>query len=80
MTWLRISFRCHGSHCFMPIYDYICEDCGHELLDVIQKILDLPLEFCPECGGQIRRQITAANFVLKGDGWYKPSPSKDEKD
>ena len=64
----------------MPIYDYVCEDCGQELLDVIQKMLDLPLEFCPECGGHIRRQITSANFVLRGDGWYKSSPSKDEKD
>ena len=64
----------------MPIFDYVCEVCGHEVLDVLQRMSDLPLEFCPECGGHIRRQITSANFVLKGEGWYKPSPSKDEKD
>ena len=25
------------------------------------------LEFCPTCGGHIRRMITSANFVLKGE-------------
>ena len=80
MTWLRRSFLCHGKRCFMPIYDYICEVCGKEVIDVIQRMDDPPLEFCPMCGGHIRRMVTSANFVLKGEGGYKPSPSKDEKD
>ena len=53
----------------MPIYDYICEVCGKEVIDVIQRMDDPPLEFCPMCGGHIRRMVTSANFVLKGEGW-----------
>lgn len=55
----------------MPIYEYRCEACGHEL-DALQKISDPPLTDCPECGASaFKKQLSAAAFRLKGSGWYE---------
>jgi putative FmdB family regulatory protein len=55
----------------MPIYEYRCEACGHEM-DVMQKMSDAPLEQCPECGKPaLKKMISAAGFRLKGGGWYE---------
>ena len=55
----------------MPIYEYECQDCGHQL-EAIQKISDDPLKDCPECGqAALQKQISAAGFRLKGGGWYE---------
>lgn len=55
----------------MPIYEYQCQGCNHEL-ERLQKISDEPLSVCPECGEpQLRRKISAAGFRLKGGGWYE---------
>ncbi|CAB3757986.1 FmdB family zinc ribbon protein [Paraburkholderia humisilvae] len=54
----------------MPIYSYRCESCGFGK-DVLQKLSDVPLTRCPECGAEtFRKQVTAAGFQLKGSGWY----------
>jgi len=55
----------------MPIYEYRCESCQHEL-ETIQKISDPPLSDCPSCGEPaLRKKISAAGFRLKGSGWYE---------
>ena len=55
----------------MPIYEYRCEHCGHEL-EKMQKISDAPLTDCPECGQPaLKKLISAAGFRLKGGGWYE---------
>ncbi len=55
----------------MPIYEYRCESCGHEL-EAIQKISDAPLSDCPECRQPtLKKLISAAGFRLKGSGWYE---------
>jgi len=55
----------------MPIYEYQCKVCNHEL-EAIQKISDEPLTLCPECGrAQLAKRISAAGFRLKGGGWYE---------
>lgn len=55
----------------MPIYEYECQDCGHQM-EAIQKISDDPLKDCPECGkASLKKQISAAGFRLKGGGWYE---------
>lgn len=55
----------------MPIYEYRCEHCGHEL-ERMQKVSDPPLTDCPECGEPaLRKKISAAAFRLKGGGWYE---------
>ena len=55
----------------MPIYEYRCENCGHEL-EAVQKISESPLVTCPECGADaLKKRISAAGFRLKGGGWYE---------
>ena len=55
----------------MPIYEYGCDNCGHEL-ESLQKISEQPLVYCPECGdAALRRKVSAAAFRLKGTGWYE---------
>jgi putative FmdB family regulatory protein len=55
----------------MPIYEYRCAACGHEL-EALQKMSDGPLRKCPECGkSQLRRMVSAPSFRLKGGGWYE---------
>lgn len=55
----------------MPIYEYRCGSCGHEL-EALQKISDAPLTDCPECKqASLAKQISAAGFRLKGSGWYE---------
>jgi putative FmdB family regulatory protein len=55
----------------MPIYEYVCRKCGHEL-ERLQKISAEPLTDCPECGeAALARKISAAGFRLKGGGWYE---------
>lgn len=54
----------------MPIYEYRCQDCGHQL-EALQKISDGPLKTCPECGTEtLRKLVSASAFILKGSGWY----------
>ncbi|UTA49096.1 zinc ribbon domain-containing protein [Simiduia sp. 21SJ11W-1] len=55
----------------MPIYEYRCGSCGHEL-EALQKISDAPLTDCPECKqASLAKQVSAAGFRLKGGGWYE---------
>lgn len=55
----------------MPIYEYQCDACGHEL-EAIQKMADAPLTDCPDCSKPaLVRKVSAAGFRLKGGGWYE---------
>ena len=55
----------------MPIYEYRCGSCSHEL-EALQKVNDSPLRKCPECGRlTLRRLMSAPAFRLKGGGWYE---------
>lgn len=54
----------------MPIYEYACSACGHEL-EVLQKLSDPKLVTCPECHRDtLAKKVSAAGFQLKGSGWY----------
>ena len=54
----------------MPIYAYKCSSCGHAQ-DVLQRVSDAPLTVCTACGAPtFAKQLTAAGFQLKGNGWY----------
>lgn len=73
----------------MPIYGYQCQACGHDF-EVMQKINDPAPDTCPACGkSDVRKQLSAAGFQLKGKGWYatdfktgtgKGDQSTDKKD
>ena len=55
----------------MPIYEYRCAECGHEM-EKLQKISDAPLTDCPACGKPaLQKLVSAAGFRLKGGGWYE---------
>ncbi len=55
----------------MPIYEYQCEECQHEL-EALQKMSDDPLKKCPSCGDEaLTKKISAVAFRLKGSGWYE---------
>jgi putative FmdB family regulatory protein len=71
----------------MPIYEYQCSLCGHQL-EVLQKVSDDPLTECPNCHkASLNKLISSTSFQLKGTGWYvtdfrdkgkpKSSPPKD---
>ena len=54
----------------MPIYGYQCQVCGHEF-ELMQKMSDPAPSVCPACGKpDVRKQLSAAGFQLKGSGWY----------
>ena len=59
----------------MPIFEYKCKSCG-KVFEVI-VFNDNDLVGCPECGhivDKVDKQISrSTGFILKGDGWYKPS-------
>ena len=70
----------------MPIYEYQCLACGHEM-EKLQKMSDAPLVDCPDCQEpELKKKISAAGFRLKGTGWYetdfknKKSPAKKSSD
>jgi putative FmdB family regulatory protein len=55
----------------MPIYEYTCDSCGHEL-EALQGLNDDLLSDCPECGqSALRKRISRVAFRLKGSGWYE---------
>jgi len=63
----------------MPIYEYICAGCGHEL-DALQKLSDELLVHCPHCGEpQLKRKLSAPRFRLKGSGWYETDFKNDKR-
>lgn len=63
----------------MPIYEYRCERCGHEL-EKLQRLSEAPLVDCPACGqAGLKRLISAAGFRLKGGGWYETDFKQGQK-
>lgn len=53
----------------MPLYEYKCEACGHHL-EALQQVSEPPLTTCPECGGELKKLLSAPAFQFKGSGWY----------
>ena len=63
----------------MPTYEYECSGC-RRVFEVKQRISEPPLTTCDACGGPVRRLLSAAPFILKGDGWYVTDyPSESRK-
>ncbi len=63
----------------MPIYEYRCDSCGHEL-EALQKISEDPLKQCPACEAvALRRLMSAPSFRLKGGGWYETDFKSDKE-
>lgn len=53
----------------MPLYEYECFVCSKRF-ERIQRFSDDPVKTCPECGGAVRRLLSAPALQFKGSGWY----------
>jgi putative FmdB family regulatory protein len=63
----------------VPTYEYECGAC-HRTFEVRQRISEPALTTCDVCGGPVHRLLSAAPFILKGEGWYVTDyPSESRK-
>jgi putative FmdB family regulatory protein len=53
----------------MPIYEYRCDSCGFQK-EHLQKMSDRSSPPARIAAGKLRKQLSAAGFQLKGNGWY----------
>ena len=53
----------------MPLYEYECFVCQHRF-ERIRRVEDASDMTCPECGGSVRRLLSAPALQFKGSGWY----------
>lgn len=60
----------------MPLYDYKCDACGHELTDVHQSMKDDALTLCPHCKKdalyrvpQVTSNVFVSNVTTMGQVW-----------
>lgn len=56
----------------MPIYEYVCTACGHQL-EVIHGVNDPGPGVCPNCGaeGELKKAFAPPAIVFRGSGWAK---------
>jgi putative FmdB family regulatory protein len=54
----------------VPIYDYVCESCGH-VMEVVHGINAAGPTECPECGGVLAKVFAAPAIHFRGSGWAK---------
>jgi putative FmdB family regulatory protein len=63
----------------MPTYEYECLKC-RRVFEIRQRISEPALTACDVCGGEVRRLLSPAPFILKGEGWYVTDyPSESRK-
>ena len=63
----------------MPTYEYQCEKC-QRVFEIRQRITEPALTICEVCGGHVKRLLSSAPFILKGEGWYVTDyPSESRK-
>ncbi len=53
----------------MPTYEYQCAKC-RQIFEIRQRISEPALTVHDGCGGPAHRLLSAAPFILKGEGWY----------
>jgi putative FmdB family regulatory protein len=60
----------------MPIYDYLCSNCG-QTTEVIHGIDAPGPRYCPACGaeGTLRKTFATPTVHFKGSGWAKKDRS-----
>lgn len=60
----------------MPIYEYKCESCGHQV-EKLQKMGDPPPvcgpcdELLPDDTPYMTKQVSRTSFQLQGGGWAR---------
>lgn len=63
----------------MPIYEYQCTSCGN-VTEKMQRMSAPPLTECEDCGGELKKLVSAPAFQFKGDGWYVTDYAKKDKE
>jgi putative FmdB family regulatory protein len=58
----------------MPLYDYVCADCGHEV-EIMHSVHGHGPTACPVCGGPMKKAIVAPAVHFKGSGWARKERS-----
>ena len=61
----------------MPIYEYRCAN-GHNF-EVIQRMVDDPIETCEVCGAPVQRVFHPVAVHFKGSGFYNTDYGKQKK-
>lgn len=51
----------------MPVYDYMCKNCGNEVLDIIEKVETTEIHYCPSCDYPMVRATNCNHFKLLYD-------------
>ena len=54
----------------MPLYDYVCVNCGHEV-EVMHSVHGHGPSTCSVCGGPVKKAIVAPAVHFKGSGWAR---------
>ena len=64
----------------MPLFDYECKNCEYVLLDVLQRMGEESLLYCPQCNEpELTKRVGVSTFILKGEGWYAPTKTESDK-
>lgn len=53
----------------MPLYEFRCESCGHEMETIVAFSDPLPTT-CESCGGPLKKLLSAPAVQFKGSGFY----------
>ena len=52
----------------MPIYEYLCQDCGSKFEKLVRRSSDVPELECPSCGQKHLRQELSTFAAHAGSG------------
>ncbi|MDR2105466.1 MAG: zinc ribbon domain-containing protein [Deferribacteraceae bacterium] len=62
----------------MPIYEYVCKECGKKIEKLVTSISGADSIPC-SCGGTADKILSLSSFQLKGSGWYRSDYKKEPK-
>lgn len=67
----------------MPVYQYVCEECGQSFEYFAHFSQNGRIPQCPQGHLRVRKVYQAPAVIFKGSGWYstdhRPKPSAEEK-
>lgn len=51
----------------MPIFEFVCQDCGHPFEELVRNAASTDIVTCPECGSaQVKKQISRFASKIAG--------------
>jgi putative FmdB family regulatory protein len=66
---LYYDFRSIPEEMFVPLYEYLCSNCGHRF-EKIENHTASARKKCPKCGAKAERVLAPPAIQFKGSGWY----------